>query len=209
MEEMKKLAKDWRLGAPLARAPDLRRDIRDGLALIEVRAAEAVINHLGWQLENPLELPPKPDLSPDVLAMTKNGRRVGVEVTELCDQDHIEHMEAVKKGKVAVARPPRSWSQVSIQDEIRTLLVKKDQKRHKALSGADFTWCEPLHEYFVVVHTDERLIHSQPHIADAALSELAPVALSQVTRAFFLIWYVPKSVGPRPRIYEVALDRAR
>jgi hypothetical protein len=198
VEGMKTLARDWRWGAPLARAPDRR--------VTEALAAEAVIKHLGWRLEC-FELAPKPDRSPDVLAVIENGSRIGIEVIELGDQGHIEHMEAVKKGREAVARPPRAPA--SIQDEIRARLVEKGQKRHKALLGGDRSWCEPLDEYFVVLHTDERLIHSQPDIADAALAGLAPVALPQVTRAFFLIWYVPKSVGPRPRIYEIALDRAR
>ena len=183
-----------------ARAPDLR--------VTEALAAEAVIKHLGWQLENPLELPPKPNFSPDVLAVIKNGSRVGVEVTELCDQDLIKRQQKRKKGEKA-SSSPFDWRPSSIQDRLRTCLVGKNCKRHQALLNVDNLWCEPLEEYFVVVHTDEPLITSQPHIADAALAELAPVALPQVTRAFFLIWYVPKSVGPRPRIYEIALDRAR
>lgn len=195
MEEMKKLARDWRWGAPLARAPDLR--VTEGLA------AEAVINHLGWQLKS-LEFPPRPELSPDVLAVIRNGRRVGVEVTELCDQDFIKRQQKRKKGEKA-SSSPFDWSPSSIKDSLRACLVEKDCKRHKAILDGDNLWCEPLDEYFVAVHTDEPLITSQSHIADAALVDIAPVALPQVTRAFFLIWYVPKSVGPRPRIYEIAL----
>jgi hypothetical protein len=200
---MKKLAESWRWGAPLARAPG-----RDGLTFIELQAAKAVINHLGWQLENPLKSPPKPNLSPDVLAMIKDGCRVGIEVTEFCDEKYIKHMQAVKDRKETVARHPRSWSPANIQDKIRASLAEKDLKRHNALVRASDLWCEPLDKYFVVVHTDEALISSQPHVADAALAAIGPLELSQVTRAFFLIWYVQKSVGRRPRIYEIAVDRA-
>jgi hypothetical protein len=162
-----------------------------------------VINHLGWQVKS-LEFPPRPELSPDVLALIEDGSRVGVEVTELCDQDFIKRQQKRKKGEKA-SSSPFDWTASSIQEKLRACLVEKGCKRYRTLLNGDDLWCEPLAEYFVVVHTDEPLICSQPDLADVALAELAPVALPQVTRAFFLIWYVPKSVGPRPRIYEIAI----
>ena len=76
--------------------------------------------------------------------------------------------------------------------------MKKDQKHP--------TWGGRLDEYLVAEYTDEALISSQPHVADAALTQMAPVACSLVTRAFFVLLYVPRSAGPRPRIYEIPVQ---
>ena len=84
---------------------------------------------------------------------------------------------------------------MSIKEKIYADLVKKDRKRP--------TWGGRLDEYLVVEFTDEALISSQSHLADAALKQMTPVACSLVTRAFFVLLYVPKSAGPRPRIYEI------
>ena len=81
-----------------------------------------------------------------------------------------------------------------------------DQKRRTAVlckDGNRRAWGDPLDEYLVVVHTDEPLISSQ--LADAALRPMTMTGLSRVTKAFFLIWYVPRSVGSRPKIYEISV----
>ena len=162
-EELKKLAKAWRSGNPLASGPDRQ--------FTERLAAEAVINHLGWQLKF-LDSPPQRRLSPDVLATLKCGRRIGPEVTELCDSNYIEFKQAAKRDK-RQAPFPRLWDQASLQTALCASLMNKVQKRENLLLSPDGTWCDPLDEYLIVVHTDEPLITREPQTADSALRDLA------------------------------------
>lgn len=158
----------------------------------------------GWRLES-LQSPPKRHLNPDVVAVLADGRRVGVEVTELRDERSAERAQAVKDGR-ETAHLYRTWDAASIQVKLCGHLRKKDRKRPTALlckDGKSRAWGDPLDEYLIVVHTDEPLIGVRE--ADAALMQMAPLSLSQVTRAFFLIWYVPKSAGSRPKIYEISI----
>jgi hypothetical protein len=164
--------------------------------MTELWAADAVIGYLakeGWGLRS-MRLPPQRHLTPDVVAVLQDGRRVGVEVTELRDPRSAKRAQAVKEGKEG-EHFYRIWDNAGIQEAVYDALLCKDQKRP--------TWGASFDEYLVVVHTDEPLISSQPDTADAALRQMASAALRRVTRAFFLIWYVPKSAGPRPRIYEI------
>lgn len=189
------IAERWRWGASLAGAPDK--------SWTERRAAKEVIDHLageGWQLKT-LERPPEPRLSPDAVAVLDDGRRIGIEATELRDERSAERARAVKEGREA-AHFHRAWDPVSLQEGLHAALLLKDQKRRNAILRGH-AWGDPLDEYLVVVHTDELLISSRPDIADAALTEIAPAELCYVARAFFLIWYVPRSAGPRPGIYEM------
>jgi hypothetical protein len=169
----------------------------------ECRAAEAVIGHLshkeGWRV-NLWQPRPSPQANPDFVVVLEDGRRVGIEVTEFIDPKYAEQMRVAKDRGHPIPLP-REWDAPGIEGKVRADLEKKDQKRP--------TWGDRLDEYLVVVHTDESLIGSQPDVADAAFAQMAPVACSLVTRAFFVLLFVPKSAGPRPRIYKIPVQSRR
>lgn len=193
------------LARPLAGGPVKPRTEREAAgAAIERQAAWAVIKHLGWERKT-LDSPPERRRSPAVVAVLNDGRRVGIEVTEFCDKDYIERMEAAKKGKRS--RPlPVIWKPEIIQANVRAALQEKDNKRHLFLSKPDserHAWGHALDEYLVVVHTDESSFSTEPELAGIALRTTAPVSVSEITRAFFMIWYVSKRIGARPKIHDI------
>ena len=128
----------------------------------------------------------------------EDGRRMGIEIRELIERRYAERAAAVKKRK-ETEHLYRLWDCESIQDRVRAALLAKDKKIP--------TWGSPFAEYVGVVHTDEPLIISRPAAAAAALKAMPPVALGQITRAFVVIWYVPRSFGPRPWICEIPVSK--
>jgi hypothetical protein len=166
----------------------------------EGQVAQAVMDHLakteGWRVER-WEPRPKRDANPDFVVVLEDWRRVGIEVREFLDPKYAQQIRYAKdRGKFVP--PPREWDPYSIKKKVCADLVKKDRKRP--------TWGGRLNEYLVVEYTDEALISSQPDLADAAFKQRIPVACSLVTRAFFVLLYVPKSAGHRPRIYEIPVE---
>jgi hypothetical protein len=133
------------------------------------------------------------------VVLREEGRRVGIEVTELLDSNHAKQIRYAKERGKPIP-PPREWDPESIE-KVCADLMKKDRKPP--------TWGGRLDEYLVVEYTDEALISSQSHVADAAFKQMIPVACSLVTRAFFVLLYVPRSAGPRPRIYEIPVQPRR
>jgi hypothetical protein len=175
---------------PMAGVFESDREFHEG------QVAQALIDHLGLRVKS-WEPRPVRNATPDFVVVREDNRRIGIETTEFLDQRYAQCTRYAKEHGKPIP-PPRQWDAESIENKVRSDIVKKDQKQP--------IWGGRLDEYLVAEYTDEPSIISQPQLADAALMQMAPIACSLVTRAFFVLLYVPPSAGPRPRIYEVPVQ---
>lgn len=82
-----------------------------------------------------------PDDPPDCIAHTSSGERVGIEVTELVNWQHITWKEEQwEDGRVKV------WSSEEFNNFLHRLLTSKDGKTYKG---------GPYERIVVIIHTDE------------------------------------------------------
>jgi len=78
---------------------------------------------------------------PDCEAIAEDGRRIGIEVTELVDQHSLE--EVVRGG----ADPLTDWGREKLVAHVQRLLDRKD--------APDRVQGGPYREYLLAIHTDE------------------------------------------------------
>jgi hypothetical protein len=84
---------------------------------------------------------------PDVLLETVNGRRVGIEVTELLDPDAVKRHSYRKKRGDPPAYDSAPWTPTSMAKALSGIIGVKDHKLRKVASGFD--------ECFLAIVTDE------------------------------------------------------
>jgi hypothetical protein len=123
--------------------------------------------------------------SPDLLFLASDGRKIGIEVTELVDGRAAGHnRHAQRKGKPHVEA---LWNEASVAEEISRRLAIKDQKVAK--SAADFD------EIWMALATDEPTI-------DMAMAEKSCAACvidaACLQRAFLLLGYHPAALSRFP-----------
>jgi hypothetical protein len=123
---------------------------------------------------------------PDLEAMTLDGKKLAIEVTELVDGQAIQRDKFLKKQteptwrdwlSVAVA-----WNDTSVISELQRLITAKDGKFNKLLGG-------PYPGgYCVVIFTDE------PDLSPEKLQEVlrdTTFEVEYISRCFLLIGYQP------------------
>ena len=115
---------------------------------------------------------------PDCEALTLEGKRMAIEVTELVDEDAIR---AFRRGQGADWAP---WSRNQLFDAVSKLLAKKDS-RYPDLKGGPYPG-----GYMVVIYTDEPLLSRS--VLSSYLAGLTFDKLVHVDRAFVLISYDPE-----------------
>src|SRR5215510_14071475 len=129
----------------------------------------------------------RPD-PPDVLLETVNGRRIGIEVTELVDRHAIKrHLDRKKRGE-PIAFDFAAWTPVRMAEALSGLVSTKDHKLRNASDQFD--------ELLVAIVTDEPAIDES--IARAAVWLCRPT-VQHINRAFLVMSYHPendKSVYP-------------
>lgn len=120
------------------------------------------------------------DDPPDALLISVDGRRFGVEVTELVDPDTVKrHRHRLKTGEGS----PYDWADWTADlaaSRIAELVEAKDQK----LAAAR----EHYHELFVAIMTDEPAITLE--LAQLAVG-LGRPRVDNIDRAFLLLSYHP------------------
>ena len=84
---------------------------------------------------------------PDVLLETVNGRRVGIEVTELLDPDAVKRHSDRKKRGDPPAFDTAQWTPTRMAETLSQIIGVKDHKLRKVASGFD--------ECFLAIVTDE------------------------------------------------------
>jgi hypothetical protein len=84
---------------------------------------------------------PVDDDWPDCVIQDSRGLEVGVEVTELVDQEAVEMCEKEKEKKVY-----RAWSDQEVREKIEQILAGKDRKAHHR---------NLYSKLILVIHTDE------------------------------------------------------
>ena len=119
---------------------------------------------------------------PDVLLITDDGRRIGIEVTELVDSDAVRrHRVRVDRGE-AIVYDWANWTPNSIAREIHRLAEVKDGKLAKAECVVD--------EWQLAIVTDEGMIDEST--ARKAVDRCR-IQVTHIGRAFFLLGYNPRA----------------
>src|SRR5262245_59519791 len=129
----------------------------------------------------------RPD-PPDVLLETVNGRRIGIEVTELVDPDAVKR-HRYRKGR---GDPPAydfaQWTPTKVAKTLSQIIGIKDRKLQKVAGGFD--------ECFLAVVTDEPAIDDW--LSRDAVSRCWST-VQHIDRAFLVMSYHPATdVGAYP-----------
>ena len=119
-----------------------------------------------------------PEVPPDCLADVADGGLVGIEVTELVDQDAVEHNEHAEREEDRVYR---NWTPEEVCDEIDAIVRKKDCR---AFGGG------PYAKRVLVIATGELVIASPDFDLDRVRSK-TPSITQQIDQAYLLLSYVP------------------
>jgi len=147
----------------------------------ELHAACVLRNFLvaaGEKASGPLNLV-RPD-PPDVMVESLDGRRIGIEVTELVDGDTIKRHRYRKKRGEPPAFDFAVWTPGRIAEALFALIGTKDHKLRNASDRFD--------ELLVAIVTDEPAIDQW--IARAGVSQCRPT-VRHIDRAFLVISYHP------------------
>jgi hypothetical protein len=153
--------------------------------------------HEGWE---PRTLAPAERDPPDVVAVLADGRRVGVEVTEIVDHDmaarHGARQTAERRGnvpsptKAASPHETARWKASALRTALEAAIRKKDVEA----SGG------PFDVYLVVMHTDETTITTA--MANEATRPLR-ITARYVDAAYLVMSYHPDEVANFPGGYPV------
>ncbi len=128
------------------------------------------------QLTN-VQRPEKSHESPDFLSNDPQGKRIGIEVTEIVSEKAIRiNQEVDDKWKSVYC----DWPESAVVKEIRTILCKKDKKKY--VGG-------PFEKLIVVIYTDEPTIQFEKYGSVLPSGKFGP--LNQITDAYFLFSYDP------------------
>jgi len=131
--------------------------------------------------------PGEPNRAPDAIATRADGERVGIEVTELVDEEVTTHnVQAMRKtvGQDPLERMKhtvqRVWDEAGVRTAIQALLTEKDGK---TLHGG------PFKEYVVVIHTDEMMLTHDD--TERWLCDHMFTGFRQITSTYLLFSYDP------------------
>ncbi len=127
---------------------------------------------------------PHCDDPPDCVGTDSAGRRVGIEVTELVDQEVIEHNVGAPDGRQLIA----GWTTSELLDRLGRIVGKKDSKCYNG---------GPYERLILVIHCDEAWINSQQYDLDDALTHFCS-RTAQISEAYLLFSYRP---APREEGY--------
>ena len=149
----------------------------------EKQAAEVLQNFLlrnGEQVSGSLRN--ISDDPPDIELITKDGRRIGIEVTELVDREAVRRHHNFKQRGEETGYDWADWTPFTVAREICHLVSLKDSKLANATRDFD--------ELLVAIVTDEGMIDEACAQQAAALCE--PTA-KFIGRAYFLLSYMPQT----------------
>jgi hypothetical protein len=125
--------------------------------------------------------PVRPD-PPDVLLETVDGRRTGIEVTELVDPVAVErHHYRKERGEPPVLDFAK-WTQTTIAEALSRMIGGKDYKLRNASDRFD--------ELLLAIITDDPAIDEW--LARAAVSQCRPT-VQHIDRAFLVMSYHPQN----------------
>lgn len=147
----------------------------------EEQAAQVLRNFLtrsGEQASGPLSRVMRDP--PDVLLTVADGRRLGIEVTELVNSEAVKRHRHHKEHGEAITYDWADWTPASMVEELSKLIVRKDRKLAKAAEAYD--------ELLLAIITAEPLIDEQ--LAQEAVALWRPV-VERIDRAFLLLSYQP------------------
>ena len=153
--------------------------------LEEMGVGEALVRHLALseglnvRLARCLE-----DDPPDIEMITENGRRMGIEVTELVDEKAAQRARYVKQtgeGSSAWAQ----WDAVRLTRELESRIARKDEKLAHCRCQFD--------EMILAIPTDEPMITLK--LAETACSA-AKGSTQNIDRIFLLLGYHPDNRNP-------------
>jgi hypothetical protein len=125
---------------------------------------------------------------PDALLMLANGRRVGIEVTELVDEKAIRKAHRRKRANLSLDFDFANWDSGRATKSIHELIERKDKKLAPVSGVYD--------ELLLAVVTDETMIDDAT--AAQAVKDIV-VSTRFISRAFLILSYHPaadKAVFP-------------
>ncbi len=113
---------------------------------------------------------------PDCEAITPDGSRIGIEVTELVDEEGIKNAKAGRRYDWA------TWDKAKVESYLLARISAKDKPRD--LKGGPYT------RYWVVIHCDEPELNHER--VQSLLNGWAGTRTTLVDDAFLLFSYDPK-----------------
>ena len=120
---------------------------------------------------------------PDVLLLTNDGKRIGIEVTELVDQKAVErHHRRMRQGQ-PILYDWGTWTDRSVADALEQIVSRKDDKLSAVNDNA-------YDELILGICTDEAFIDEG--LAKRAVELCRPQA-GHIDRAFLVLGYQPQS----------------
>lgn len=121
---------------------------------------------------------------PDVVLETKDGQRIGVEVTELVSNDVAAyHRHRIKTGE-GDPYVHAIWTAESVAEKLRSIIQVKEAKVATSVEAYD--------QIILAIQTDEPMITVD--LAQSAI-RLCSVELSSLKRAFLLLGYISEGAG--------------
>lgn len=138
----------------------------------------SAVEGIEWRLGKHLA----PNDPPDVLFTTADGRRIGIEVTELVSPEAAAFHRHRKKTGEGDPYAYAHWTAETVADALRKTAEKKD--------GKLFGRHEFFDEIWLAIATDEPIITLD--LAQEALRDCEP-AVQAIDRAFLLLSYHPEA----------------
>lgn len=122
---------------------------------------------------------------PDAMAIRPDGRRVAIEITELCSMEaRARNARAFRAGRLARDRVLARWSVAAVREGLAERLLDKNGKTEP---GWDAWW--------VVIHEDQPLLAAET--IDRALGEGGFSQVGNIDRAYLLSAYGPRGCALR------------
>ena len=153
--------------------PDRRRvELQAAQVLREflVRRGELVSGQLSQVSNDP----------PDVLLISSDGLRIGIEVTELVDSDAIERNVYRKQHGLPNTYDWSEWDEPRLKNNLTRIINLKEHKLTKVTPHYD--------DLFLAIITDEPIINE---LLASRVVEQCNLASFSISRAFFLLGYHP------------------
>ncbi|MGN7998986.1 hypothetical protein [Sphingomonas sp. 22176] len=144
---------------------------------------------------------PISDDPPDALLSSTDGRRIGVEVTEIVDEKMVKWHRHKKALGQSYPYHWATWNKSLLETKLSDSVTRKDKKLYSKRSNYD--------ELFVIAYTDEPIIDID--LARLTISDFS-VDVDIIDRAFLLLSYTPNAdVLEFPRgipVFPIPLRRA-
>lgn len=149
---------------------------------VERHAAEVVVNYLSHHEENwDGTLSNNPKDPPDVTLTKLDGQRIGLEVTELVDEEMAAFHRKRKKDGESPAYDCAFWDRLTLSGKLLELINNKKAK---------IAPCTGYTQLLIVIVTDEPIITAELACEAAALCK--PTLESHI-RVFFALSYTPSA----------------